>query len=155
MRSIIFLAWMIVCAVSGQAQDKPPLTPPAELESVLRGHQRWVTSVAYSPDGRLIASGSDDQTLRIWDAATKELRHTLQPDDNATSAVAFHPAGKLVAAGSWDGTFRIWNLADETIVLSERGHRETITSLAFSPDGKQLATGSSGDELLTIEQGNE
>ena len=76
----------------------------------LRGHTSWVTSVAFSPDGRLLASGSDDQTVKLWDVATGQEVRTLSGHTAPVRSLAFSPDGRLLASGSWDGTVRIWGV---------------------------------------------
>ncbi|THU76061.1 WD40 repeat-like protein, partial [Dendrothele bispora CBS 962.96] len=111
----------------------------------LQGHMNWVTSVAYSPDGRHMASGSDDHTVRIWDTQTgKQVGKSLQGHTKAVTSVAYSPDGKHVASGSNDHTIRIWNTQSKKQVgNSLQGHTGLITSVTYSPDGTHVASGSS------------
>ena len=77
--------------------------------ALLTGHTDRVYSVAFSPDGKTIASGSQDNTIRLWNAETGEHNQTLNGHTNQVSSVAFSPDGKTIASGSWDRTIRIWN----------------------------------------------
>ena len=101
---------------------------------------REVTGVAFSPDGRLLATGSSDQTARIWETATGQERTRVVHDDGVT-AVAFDPDGRRLATASADQTARIWETAtgQEYLRLS---HDEGVAVVVFSPDGRRLATGS-------------
>jgi WD40 repeat protein len=111
-------------------------------QSRLRGHKGAVTAVACSPDDRLIASGSADNTVKFWDAATgKELR-TLTGHEARVTGVAFSPDGKRLATSSADRTVRIWDTATGKELLCFKKHAGAVTSLAFSPDGKHVASGS-------------
>ncbi|MCP4743472.1 MAG: hypothetical protein GY871_14800, partial [Actinomycetales bacterium] len=86
------------------------------------------TSVAWSPDGERIASGSGASTLRIWDAATGENLSTLREHDGWVSSVAWSPDGKRIASGSYDGTLRIWESRLEDVLpmwrAADRRRRE-------------------------------
>ncbi|KAJ6564303.1 WD40-repeat-containing domain protein, partial [Mycena capillaripes] len=110
----------------------------------LEGHTNWVTSVAFSPDGKRIVSGSYDHTVRIWDAETgAALREPLEGHTNSVTSVAFSPDGNRIVSGSYDATVRIWD-AETGAALREplEGHTDWVTSVAFSPDGKRIVSGS-------------
>ena len=96
-----------------------------------------VTSVAFSPDGKLLVSGDNDKTARIWDAVSgRELRRLAH--DDGVSTVAFHPAGTYVATGSKDATARVWDTATGREVFRVK-HQEEVRKVAFSPEGRYLA----------------
>ncbi|OKH56980.1 AAA-like domain-containing protein, partial [Scytonema sp. HK-05] len=106
----------------------------------LEGDSSYVTSVAFSPDGKTIASGSDDNTVRLWNLNGQQLK-TLSKHSSSVTSVAFSPDGKTIASGSDDNTVRLWNLKGEHLKTLS-GHSSSVTSVAFSPDGKTIASGS-------------
>jgi WD40 repeat protein/serine/threonine protein kinase len=131
-------------------------------QRTLRGHSGWVWSVAFSPDGKQIASGAWDGTLKLWDTATGKAIHTMQGDPNWVMGVAFSPDGKrLVSGGFYSGVLKVWDVATGRELLNVRGHRGFVNCVAFSPDGKRIASGSrdqtakvwdstNGKELLSL-----
>jgi len=78
----------------------------------LTGHTSLVNSVAFSPDGRLLASGSSDKTIKLWDVATGSEVRTLKGHTHYVLSVAFSPDGRLLASGSWDDTIKLWDVSD-------------------------------------------
>jgi WD40 repeat protein len=112
-----------------------------QLERVLEGHAEGITSIAFSPDGGTIASGSLDGTLKIWDAATGVEVHTFRGHSGNVNVVAFTPDGKRIVSGSDDHTVRLWDVPTGRNVRTLKGHTGSVISVALSPDGRRVASG--------------
>ena len=135
-------------AVTGAAVGEP-----------LKGHTDYVRSTAYSPDGRYIISGSDDRTIRIWDAKTgAAVGHPLKSNTYSTlsalfysaHSVAYSPDGRYIISGSHDRTIRIWDAETGTAVGEPlEGHTDRVNSVAFSPDGRYIISGSDDRTIRT------
>ncbi|MCJ1307514.1 hypothetical protein MMC25_001160 [Agyrium rufum] len=113
----------------------------------IKGHADSVRAVAFSPDGKQIASGSSDHTIRLWDSATGTAVRTLKGHSSSVIAVVFSPDGKQIASGSSDDTIRLWDSATGTAVRTLKGHSSSVTAVVFSPDGKQIASGSADQTI--------
>ena len=99
-------------------------------------------SVAFSPDGSTLASGSLDSIARLWDVSTGTVLHTLTDHTDWVNSVAFSPDGSTLASGSRDGTVLLWDVATGAVLHTLTGHTSSVHSVAFSPDGGTLASSS-------------
>lgn len=108
----------------------------------LRGHEGEVKSVAFSPDGLRIASGSSDTTIRLWDVVTgKVLGEPLRGHEREVKSVAFSPDGLRVASGSSDATIRLWDaVTGRPLGGPFRGHEGAVFAVAFSPDNSRVVS---------------
>ena len=134
---------------------------PSLVNTILnRSGMVWAVSI--SPNGKYIASGSNDYTISIWDAETGCAIRTLSGHTGVVTSVAFSPDGKRIASSSLDISARIWDVETGQVIRILKGHQVAVGSADFSPDGKQLVTASddktvriwdteTGDTLLVLE----
>jgi small GTP-binding protein len=133
-------------------QEKPQATtfteisdspvPGFTLRHVLRGHERWIGRIAWSPDGSHLASPSADNTIRIWDTRSGTCVHTLQGHTERIYSVAWSPDSQRLASASADSTIRLWEAAKGNALQVLEGHEGRVWSVAWSPDSQRLASGS-------------
>ncbi len=123
----------------------PPPTPKPHnwrLVHTLKGHSDLVRAVAISPDGVTLASGSNDNSIKLWNLATGRQICTLNGHSSLVCSVAISPDGKTLASGSADKSIKLWNLANGRQTRTLKGHSDSVRSIAISPDGETLVSGS-------------
>jgi WD40 repeat protein/uncharacterized caspase-like protein len=144
--NVVALAWLR--SPSALGEDHPPaLNLEAAMPRLIvqLGHSKGISSVAFSPDGKQVLTGSSDETARIWDAATGNEIRKFAGHTEGIESVTISPDGKHVLTGGDDNTARLWDAATGNEVCQFKGHKSRVTSVAFSPDGKQVLTGSSDE----------
>ena len=116
--------------------------------AVLRGHTNTVNSVAWSPDGTLLASGSNDDTIRIWDPTdTDSPLYVLEGHTGNVNTLAFHPTEAILASGSSDHTIRLWDSTTGLHKVTLKGHTGGVNTIAWNSDGSLLVSGSNDDTI--------
>lgn len=135
---------------------------PPQLLCSLQGHGNWARAVAFQYHaGLMLASGSEDHTVKLWNLGSGQEVSTLQHQKGGVNAVAFNHDGSLLASASNDTTIKLWDVANRRLVLTLYGHHHTVFSVAFSPDSRLLASGgvdntvrlwdvNNGRELFTL-----
>ncbi len=124
-----------------------------ELIRTYEGHTAYIRSIAFSPDGNTLVSGSgnaeaDDNTVRLWDVKSGELLHTLERHTDIVNSVVFSPDGNIVASGSDDETIRLWDANKGIHLRKLEGHKGPVNSISFGRDNRTLASGSSDGTVL-------
>jgi WD40 repeat protein len=108
----------------------------------LRGHTNMVRSLSYSPDGSRLASASEDQTVKVWDARSGAEVLCLRGHTERVFSVTFSPDGTRLASASWDGTVKVWDARTGALLRNLSGHTGGVLSVSYSPDGTRLASAS-------------
>jgi WD40 repeat protein len=139
-----------------ELQPAQPIKQPAPVQnsgsSIVRslvGHSGAVWTIAMSPSEDLLASGSFDRTIKIWNPKTGTLLRTLSGHADAVRSIAISRDGSLLASGSSDTTIKIWNLQTGQLLRTLSGHRGAIWSISISPDGKTLVSGAYDGDIKT------
>jgi WD40 repeat protein len=113
----------------------------------LEGHTAPVITISFSPDRKLLATTSEDKSVKLWDAGTGRELNTFIGHTHFTSRVVFSPDGTRLASGSFDSTVKVWDIQTGQELLTLSGHGASVWGIAFSPDGGFIATGSNDNTL--------
>ena len=104
--------------------------------------EHWVGTLAFSPDGTMLVSGSRDKTIKFWEIPSGQLIRTVEAHDGGVHTVTFSPDGKVLASCSDDTTIKLWDSSTGNLICTLQGHTGPVRSIAFSSDGRRLVSGS-------------
>jgi WD40 repeat protein/tRNA A-37 threonylcarbamoyl transferase component Bud32 len=140
----------LLSIISGFLSSTTPssLWENVKLRRTLSGHSDVVKSIAISPDGQLLASGSYDKTIKLWSLRTGELLHTLSEHTHRITCIVISRDGQLLASSSYDKTIKLWALSSGELLQTLVGHPGRVRYISFSPNGQTLI--SSGDEEVKV-----
>lgn len=123
------------------------------LKKTWRGHNSSINAIAVSSNGQILATASDDNTIKLWDLTvalntdTFPLLKTLNEHSNAVLSVEISPDGRQLASGSWDNTVMIWDIQTGELLKTLIGHTQLVSTIVISPDGKTLVSGSRDNSI--------
>ena len=123
-------------------QTSNPFYASFRYLKTLRGHLRSVYSIAFSPDGQILASGSADATVKLWNPLSFQEITTLRGHTSSIRTIAISSCNQILASGSTDATIKLWNLQSGEEICTLQGHNHSVNTVAISPDGQILASGS-------------
>src|SRR5215470_4036290 len=133
-------------AVGGYREVRLLDTGTGKTVATLSGHADYVRSIAFSPDGKMLAAaGGPPQRwgeIKVWDVQSHQLLKTMQGHNDCIYAVAWSPDGKLIASGSYDKMAKLWDISSGKEIFNLKDHIDAVFAVMFSPDGKRLATAS-------------
>jgi WD40 repeat protein/serine/threonine protein kinase len=145
--------------LTGLLTARPPESSPVRERAPLRGHEGPIWSVAFAPDGKTLATGSDDTSVRFWDAATGKETAILPEEETAgmgssVFSVAFAHSGKFLITGSGDGTLRQWDVTTRKVLWTFPHHTANPRRLAIAPNDRTVAlpNNTQGVELWDLER---
>ncbi|MEP7337459.1 MAG: TIR domain-containing protein [Acidobacteriota bacterium] len=124
----------------GQLGEARELPPGVKLVREFNGHEGLVYSIAFDPSGRMLASGSDDKTAKLWDVASGKLLQTFEGHKGIVRGVTFDPAGQIMASGSPDETVKLWDVVSGKLLRTLKGGKAPVWCVAFDPAGQTLAS---------------
>ncbi len=125
--------------------DIPPATQTTVNNKnvlIFTGHLASVNALTWSPDGKLIASASDDTFVQIFDASSGKRKFIYSGHSKEVTAVSWSPNGKFIASGSQDGTVQVWDAAEGRMIFTYKGHKDRVTGVSWSSDSRQIVSGS-------------
>ena len=137
--AFLWISLLVVSGIFGEGWAPDSYGAPTPPRT-LNGHQGEIFGLAFDPSGQIIASGSGDQSIRLWDVETGRLQTVLKGHTAAVRTLAFSPKGNFLASGGSDKTTRIWDVQTGKETVSFTSVFGNIRAVAFSPDGEILAS---------------
>jgi WD40 repeat protein len=131
----------IQCLALGVGLLMVPGARASDEPLVLKGHTGWVGSVAFSRDGKTLATASGDKTVRLWDVATSKETAVLTGHTDCVTCIAYSPGGRTLASGSFDGTVRIWDVKRARELRAIKAGKEAVLAVVFHPEDSLMALG--------------
>ncbi|GCE29153.1 hypothetical protein KDA_46370 [Dictyobacter alpinus] len=141
--------WMVAGTGTPGEEGRMWRVADGSLAWTINTHRDWVTAVTFSRDGRLLALGSGDHSITLWDVQRRVCLHTLREHTDWIAAVAFSPDGRILASASSDRSIRLWDVEMGTCLTTFLGHSDAVWSVVFHPNGQMLASGS-GDGSVRL-----
>ncbi|MDM8560393.1 WD40 repeat domain-containing protein [Candidatus Parabeggiatoa sp. HSG14] len=145
------------CSLLTSSDNDPPKNLsllPSNVLHILRKHEDWVNSIAFSPNGRILASASEDRTIKLLNVSTGEELRTLKKSwwqkghFAPVRTIAFSPDGRILASGSDDNTIKLWNVNTGKLIRNlQEENGFWVNSIAFNPNGSILATGTDSNKI--------
>ena len=108
------------------------------IRALLKGHTKYVMSVVFNHDGTKIASGSYDNSIKVWNVSTGECISTLKGHTDDVNSVAFNHDGTKIASGFLDNSIKVWNVSTGECISTLKGHTNSVSSVAFNHDGTKV-----------------
>ena len=137
-----------IVAIASRLGDTGVVSSVSFSPIAILKHTAFVHSVSFSSNGKILASGTADKTVKLWDIATATIIATLEGHTLTVRSVSFSPDGKMLASGANDRTVKLWDVETGTNIATLEGHTHFIWSVSFSPDGKMLASGAGDDTVM-------
>jgi WD40 repeat protein len=153
MKAVVLLLFMSLLFSLNSISESQYLDYIFELTKELTDHKNAVGSVAFSSDGRFMASGSADKSVKLWEADSGKSIKAIMRHPSAIMCVSFSPDSNILAAGAEDGTITLWDLNYRERIRTLRGHRNRVWSVRFSPDGTILVSGSADGNIKFWDMG--
>jgi WD40 repeat protein len=136
-------------SLEGTNEERSHLPPGVKLVRTLKGHTEHIGRIGWSPDGRMLASPSEDGTIRLWDTKTGKCLKILEGHERRVYAAGFHPAGQTLASAGGEGTVKIWE-AGSGKLLSSLDYGGPVGYVTYDPTGRVLAGAGSGPVTIWL-----